>query len=116
MLFYTELPFCFTSLLSDLRKSGRYDDLLALFRHNGMHVRVRVGEHAPTRATRPAGLLLPPAERGHSAKLRGRALARAARPREQVGMDIAPPRKIALQLADERRLPRKIRKGNHVTP
>ncbi len=29
--FYTELPFCFTSLLSDLRKSGRYDDLLALF-------------------------------------------------------------------------------------
>ena len=92
------------------------DDLLALFRHNGMHVRVRAGEHAPTRAARPAGLLLPPAERGHSAKLRGRALARAARPREQVGMDIAPPRKIALQLADERRLPRKIRKGNHVTP
>lgn len=31
-------------------------------------------------------------------------------------MDIAPPRKIMLQLTDERRLPRKIRKGNHITP
>ena len=92
------------------------DDLLALFRHNGMHVRMRAGKHATAWAARAARLMFSPAERSHSAKLRGGTFARAARPCQQVGMDIAPPRKIMLQLTDERRLPRKIRKGNHITP
>ena len=81
------------------------DPLLALCRQHRMHIRMRSGKDAPTRAARTAGLMRTAAKRSHGAKLRGGTFARALRSCKEIGVDIAPPRKIALQPCDMRRLP-----------